>query len=99
MALYGALAALNPGEKMIHGTILPVAATAVITLALEGIRIAGVSMNGDPVITHTSASVTWTGADLLLKFWKPTDTTLTTPVAATTPWLTVAWWAIGQAPR
>ena len=99
MALHGALAALNPGEKMIHGTVLPVAATTALVLALEGIRIAGVSFNGAPVITHTSSSVTWSGATLTLSHWKPTDTTLTTPVAATTPWIIVAWWAIGQAPR
>lgn len=99
MALYGALAALNPGEKMIHGLVLPVAATTALTLALEGIRIAGISMNGAPVITHTLNSVTWSGVVLTLAHWKPTDTTLTTPVAATTPWVSVAWWAIGQAPR
>ena len=100
MALQGALAAKLAGERLMHGTFVPTAASTAVVTGLESIRTALVSLAAAPVITCMWVHCTWSGATLTVVTTQPThiDTDIT-PKASETPWVAVAWIAIGQGAR
>ena len=86
------------GKRYATGTVTPGADDIEVVTGLAKVDEAGVSFAGVPTLTHT-ISVAEPGtndADIRIRSFKPTDVTLTTPVAATTPWSKLQWWAIGD---
>ena len=100
MSLYQSLAVVpgQNGKAFASGTLVPGGDDVEVTTGLGVIDHCGVSLAAPPVITHTSsiADPGTAAGDIQIRSYKPTDTTLTTPVAATTPWVAVTWWAVGD---
>lgn len=86
------------GKRFATGTVTPASADIQVVTGLANVDEAGVSFAAVPTITHTIsvAEAGTNAADIRIRSFKPTDTTLTTPVAATTPWSLLQWWAIGD---
>lgn len=105
MALYGALAVLaaGAGKVIAFGTVTPTSAAETVVTGLSNVDFSIASLRDLGVITHDRS-----GADvgdqagspaagsIIIRSQKPTDTTLTTPIPATTPWVAVDWIAIGD---
>lgn len=100
MSLYGALAGSIPGKKVVHGRVLPTAGATVLEVGdqLESIDAVLVSLQGVD-LTHMWTIAGFSGTTVTLVHRKPTSSGDVTPVAATTPWNTVHYVIIGDAPK
>ena len=100
MSLYQSLAVVpgQNGKAFASGTVTPASADVEVTTGLGSVDHCGVSLFTAPIITHTFAVAQkgTVAGDIRIRSYKPTDTTLTTLVAATGTLRTVAWWAVGD---
>lgn len=96
------IAALAAGKKLAFGTATIDAASKDIVTGLSTVEYAVVAMVGDPSLTHMDSSVTVgnqtdapVAGSIRIKSWKPTSSSNVTPIAASSPFGNVAWFAVG----
>ncbi len=100
--LTGSVDGVAAGYVLARGTMTPTSGSHTIVTGLTTVVAATASLKGSPVITHMWAGVdigdqagTPAAGSILVKTWKPTAVDNATPTAATTPWATVDWIAVG----
>lgn len=88
--------------KIARGTVTPTSASHTVVTGLDTVVACVVSLKGAPTLTHTlvagdvgNQSGAPAAGSIIIKSYKPTSSSDTTPVAATTPWSEVDWIAIG----
>jgi hypothetical protein len=96
------VSAVAAGYKIARGTVTPTSGSHTVVTGLTTVVAVVASLRGAPTITHTivagdvgNQSGAPAAGSVLIKSYKPTSTTDTTPIAATTPWSAVDWIAIG----
>ena len=100
MSLYQSLG-VHPGQNgkaFASGTLVPASEDVEVTTGLKSIDHCGVSLAAAPTLLHTSsiASPGTVAGDIQIESFRPTDSTLTTPIVSTTE-VAVTWWAVGDA--
>jgi hypothetical protein len=95
-------AGVAAGYKVARGVATIDAASKDIVTGLTTVVAAVVSMVGDPSLTHLMSSVTVgnqtnapVAGSIRIVSWKPTASDNVTPIAATSPFASVSWIAIG----
>lgn len=90
------------GYKIARGVSSITAASLDIVTGLTTVVAAVCAMTGDPSMTHMDSSITvgnQTGApaagSIRILSWKPTASGNVTPIAATSPFGSVSWIAVG----
>lgn len=90
------------GYKIARGVATITADSQDVVTGLTTVVSVNATLAGDPVATHSQCSASigdQNGApaagSIRIKSWKPTSTSNPILVAATTPWVTVNWVAIG----
>lgn len=95
-------AGVAAGYKIARGTVTPTSASHTVVTGLATVVAATASLKGAPSLTHLLSGAdigdqagTPAAGSILIKSWKPTASGDVTPIAASTPWSTVDWIAVG----
>jgi len=96
------LLSTSGGKRLVGGQATTVTASDTIVTGLTTVIAAGASLDSAPVVTCTFASAsigdqagTPAAGSILLQTWMPTNSSTTTPIAATTFSKKANWWAFG----
>lgn len=98
MSLYQSLALLatQQGKTFTCGIVTPTGGSTTQASGLSVVDFCGVSFVGIQTLTHMFVSCVASGSDVVISNRKPTGAADVTPIAATTPWGAVQWWAFGD---
>jgi hypothetical protein len=90
------------GYKVARGTLNPTQASETVVTGLATVVAAVAGFKGAPTLTHMfveadigDQSVSPAAGSIFIRSKKPTGSGDVSPIAATTPWSTVHWIAIG----